>query len=79
MILTDYYRFERLASKAKSRMDCTFSTRSYPGFEERAITRALKAIERRDAVEAGALLFITTIYRHYLQGAHIEKPTKVYL
>lgn len=56
MILTDYYRFDRLASKAKSRMDCTFSTRSYPEFEERAITRALKATERRDAVEAGGII-----------------------
>ena len=56
MILTDYYRFERLASKAKSRMDCTFSTRSYPEFEERAITRALKATEKRDAIEAGDII-----------------------
>ena len=56
MILTDYYRFERLASKAKSRMDCTFSTRSYPEFEERAITRALRATEKRDAIEAGDII-----------------------
>lgn len=56
MILTDYYRFDRLASKAKSRMNCTFSTRSYPEFEERAITRALKATEKRDAIEAGDII-----------------------
>ena len=80
MILTDYYRFDRLASKAKSRMDCTFSTRSYPEFEERAITRALKATEKRDATERqGTLLFITTMYRHNLQVSHIGKPTKAYL
>lgn len=34
MILTDYYKFERLPDcKAKTRLDCTQSTQSYPEFE----------------------------------------------
>lgn len=56
MILTDYYRFERVASKAKSRMDCTASTHSYPEFEERKATRANKATEKRDATDIGDII-----------------------
>lgn len=56
MILTDYYKFERVATKAKSRMDCTVSTHSYPGFEDRAVTRATKATEKRDATNVGDIL-----------------------
>lgn len=34
MILTDYYKFERLAAaKSKTRVDCTASSESYPPFE----------------------------------------------
>ncbi len=34
MILTDYYKFERLAAaKSKTRVDCTASSVSYPPFE----------------------------------------------
>jgi hypothetical protein len=34
MILTDYYRFEKLPDqKSKLRIDCTTSTKSYPEFE----------------------------------------------
>ncbi len=34
MILTDYYKFDRLPDcKAKTRLDCTLSTQSYPEFE----------------------------------------------
>ena len=34
MILTDYYKFEKLpGTKSKHRVDCTASTRSYPEFE----------------------------------------------
>lgn len=34
MILTDYYKFEKLPNqKSKLRIDCTASTRSYPDFE----------------------------------------------
>lgn len=61
MILTDYYKFERVASKAKSRMDCTTSTHSYPEFEDRTATRANKATEKRDATDVGDII----IYYHY--------------
>lgn len=56
MILTDYYKFERLATKAKSRMDCTLSTHSYPEFEERTATRANKATDKRDATNVGDII-----------------------
>lgn len=56
MILTDYYKFERIATKAKSRMDCTLSTNSYPEFEDRKATRANKATDKRDKTEVGDLV-----------------------
>ena len=55
-ILNDYYKFERVATKAKMRMDCTASTHSYPGFEEKAATRANKASEKRDATNVGDII-----------------------
>lgn len=55
-ILTDYYRFERVATKAKLRMDCTASTGSYPEFEERRATKATRATEKRDATDIGDLV-----------------------
>ena len=57
MILTDYYKFERLATKAKSRMDCTASTMTYEEFEEKRATKATKATEHRDATNVGDLVF----------------------
>lgn len=56
MILTDYYRFERIALKSKTRMDCTASTRSYPEFEEKRATMAKRATEKRDATNIGDLV-----------------------
>ncbi len=56
MILTDYYRFERVATKAKHRMDCTASTNSYPEFEDRRKAKAQRATEKRDAINVGDLL-----------------------
>lgn len=55
-ILTDYYRFERIATKSKTRLDCVASTGSYPEFEEKRATRAAKATDRRDATELKALI-----------------------
>lgn len=55
-ILTDYYCFERIATKSKTRMDCTASTKSYPEFEEKRATKANKATEKRDATEVGDLI-----------------------
>ena len=56
MILTDYYCFERVATKSKSRMDCTASTMSYPEFEAMRSTKANKATEKRDATNVGDLV-----------------------
>lgn len=55
-ILTDFYRFERTASKAKTRMDCVASTRSYEPFEEKRTTRATKKTEKMDGNQARALI-----------------------
>ena len=55
-ILTDYYRFERLATKSKTRLDCVASTASYPELEEKRATKANKATEKRDATELGSLV-----------------------
>ena len=55
-ILTDYYRFERIAAKSKTRLDCVASTESYPEFEEKRATKAYRATDKRDATEAGALV-----------------------
>ena len=55
-ILTDYYCFERVATKSKTRMDCTASTGSYPEFEEKRASKANKATEKRDATEVGDLV-----------------------
>ena len=56
MILTDYYRFERVAKKAKHRMDCTASTESYPEFENRRATKGYRETEKRDAIKIGDLI-----------------------
>lgn len=56
MILTDYYKFERVATKAKQRMDCTASTKSYPEFEDKRATREIKETEKRDATKLGCLV-----------------------
>ena len=56
MILTDYYRFERIAKKAKHRMDCTASSESYPELENRRATKAQRETAKRDAINIGDLL-----------------------
>ena len=56
MILTDYYCFERLANKSKTRLDCTASTMSYPEFEEKRCTKPQRATEKRDATNVGDLV-----------------------
>lgn len=55
-ILTDYYKFSRVATKAKLRLDCVASTESYPEFEERRATKATRATEKRDATNVGDLV-----------------------
>ncbi len=56
MILTDYYKFERVATKSKGRMDCTASTGSYPEFEDKRATRETRETEKRDATLLGSLI-----------------------
>lgn len=55
-ILTDCYRFEKLAFKSKTRLDCTASTGSYPEFEDKRATKQIKATEKRDATNIGDLV-----------------------
>ncbi|MCI7652266.1 MAG: hypothetical protein MSS52_09050 [Prevotella sp.] len=55
-ILTDLYRFERKAQKAKTRLDCTASTHSYPLFEDNAATTARKGTEKSDAINIGDII-----------------------
>lgn len=55
-ILTDYYKFGRVATKAKSRLDCVASTESYPEFEEKRATKATRATEKKDATNIGDLV-----------------------
>ncbi len=56
MILTDYYKFERVATISKHRMDCTASTGSYSEFEQLRKAKALRQTEKRDAISVGDLL-----------------------
>lgn len=56
MIITDYYKFEKTALKARRRMDCVASTKSYPEFEDKRRTKASKQTEKRDANYIGSLV-----------------------
>lgn len=56
MILSDYYRFEKVALKSATRLDCTASTGSYPEFEDKRATIHTKATEKRDATNIGDLV-----------------------
>lgn len=55
-ILTDYYKFERLATKAKTRLDCTRSTKSYPELEMSRATKETRATDKKDATKIGSLV-----------------------
>nr|WP_294075795.1 hypothetical protein [Prevotella sp. UBA4952] len=56
MILTDYYRFERIkGTKAKLRIDCTASTGSYESLEEKRAVKALRHTDKRDGCNVGDL------------------------
>ncbi len=56
MILTDYYKFKRVATKSHTRMDCVASTHSYPPFENRRSLSGGKETATRDATIAGAIV-----------------------
>lgn len=55
MIFTDYYKFEKKAEKAKSRIDCTHSTHSYPLFEDMRCKKEIKPSLKRDGCLIGDL------------------------
>lgn len=56
MILTDYYRFEKTAPKAKMRLDCVASTGGYTDLEEKRATKTTKESSTRDATNVGDLV-----------------------
>lgn len=56
MILTDYYKFSKVATKAKGRFDCVASTQSYEEFECRRTRKEQKETAKRDGYKLGALL-----------------------
>ena len=56
MILSDYYSFEKIALKSKTRLDCVASTGSYPEFEDKRASKPTKANEKRDATNVGDLI-----------------------
>jgi hypothetical protein len=57
MIITDYYRFEKLPNQhSKLRLDCLQSTKSYNSFEEKRATKVQRETEHRDAIDMGNLI-----------------------
>lgn len=76
MILTDYYRFERIASKAKTRLDCVASTNSYPPLEDKRCTRATKASDKRDAINNGGLIVYLGDVPDNFNASHKRKADK---
>ncbi len=76
MILTDYYCFERLASKAKLRMDCIASTGGYDELEMRRASRAYRATEKRDAINVGGLIIYYGDVPDQFGGNVHEKASK---
>lgn len=56
MLLNDYYKFERVATKAKHRLDCTASTKSYKPFEDKRAIKETKASVKRDAISINNLI-----------------------
>jgi len=56
MILTDYYKFEKLPEQhSKLRIDCTASTKSYDPLETLRATKHLKHTDKRDGCDIGDL------------------------
>ena len=76
MIITDYYKFERLpGTKSKTRLDCTASTKSYPDFELKSFlyvgenTHTKAGTKRKSdlAMTSGTGKHITSIYKPDLE------------
>jgi hypothetical protein len=56
MILTDYYRFSRLATKSKTRMDCVASSQTYDPLEDKRADKETRSTEKRDGTQVGDLV-----------------------
>lgn len=56
MLLTDYYRFVKISTKSKTRLDCTASTKSYDELENMRATKTTKATDKRDGCNVGDLV-----------------------
>lgn len=69
--LQNYYRFERVSDKGKTRMDCTASTGDYEPFEQNRAARARKETESGAAIAVGDLLL------HFLPAEYSLKATNV--
>lgn len=54
-MITDYYRFVRVAKHSATRMDCEASTKSHPFMEDLRGTRTCKETEKSDALNKGDL------------------------
>lgn len=73
-ILTDYYLFFKVATKSKTRLDCTYSTHSYPEFELRAATKCIKETEKRNAIDVGdIIIYIGDVPSHF--GGDVSRKT----
>jgi len=77
MILNDYYRFERVATKSKTRLDCTASTESYPDFEEKRADRPQRATDKRDLTDVGDLVVYFNDVPKYFGGDVHRKADKI--
>lgn len=74
MILTDYYRFEKVAHKSKMRLDCTASTKSYTMFEQSRATKPRKESEKFDAINIGDLIvYFGNVPNHF--GGDVHRKT----
>lgn len=56
MRLTDYYRFEKIKPKAKTRLDCVASTGGYTELEEKRATKPTRESDTHDATNVGDLV-----------------------
>ena len=75
MIVTDYYKFEKIALLSGTRMDCVASTKSYPEFEDKRKTKGNKQTTMKDANYIGGLTcYYCNVPEHY--GKNTKKWQK---
>ncbi len=72
-ILTDYYKFARISTKTKTRLDCVASTGNYPELEEKRARKEIRASERMDATPVGSLVaYLTIVPDHFGGNVHAK-------